>query len=289
MLISEAFENYKEVEIIARGLSPKTLESYIYAEKLVIEYFTDTDIKNITTIDVAKFYQYLCNHQKPDTARGNIICLRSVLKRCVRKGWLNLDVEDIKIPKREKRIITYLTESEMDSFISVVGQQCRGYSNLNRLRNIAIVSLLYDSGIRISELCSLNRNSIKERQFIVVGKSKNPRICFITEKAERRIKSYLDLRIDNNKALFIANQTGKRITSDNVRKVFQNACNRSDFINVHPHTIRHSFATRLLEKEVDIRYIAELMGHESLDTTKMYTHFSNPKLKKIYEKALANF
>lgn len=289
MLISEAFINYREIEVISRGLSPKTLESYIYAEKLVIEYFTDTDIKNITTIDVAKFYQYLCNYQKPDTARGNIICLRSVLKRCIRKGWLNLDIEDIKIPKREKRIITYLTEPEVNRFISVVGEQCRGYSNLNRLRNIAIVSLLYDSGIRISELCSLNRNSIKERQFIVIGKSKNPRICFITEKTERKIKDYLDLREDNERALFIANQTGKRITSDNIRKVFQHACKRSDFINVHPHTIRHSFATRLLEKEVDIRYIAELMGHESLDTTKMYTHFSNPKLKKIYEKALANF
>ena len=287
MLISEAFENYREIEVISRGLSPKTLESYIYAEKLVVEYFSDTDIKNITTVDVSKFYQYLCNHQRPDTARGNIICLRSVLKRCVRKGWLNLDVEDIKIPKREKRIIAYLTESEIDSFISVVGQQCRGYSNLNRLRNIAIVSLLYDSGIRISELCSLSRNSIKDRQFIVIGKSKNPRICFITEKTERKIKDYLDLREDNERALFIASQTGKRITSDNIRKVFQNACKRSDFINVHPHTIRHSFATRLLDKEVDIRYIAELMGHESLDTTKMYTHFSNPKLKKIYENALS--
>lgn len=287
MLISEAFINYREVEVIARGLSPKTLESYIYAEKLVTEYFSDTDIKNIATLDVAKFYQYLCNHQRPDTARGNIICLRSVLKRCVRKGWLNLDVEDIKIPKREKRIITYLTESEINSFISVVGQQCRGYSNLNRLRNVAIVSLLYDSGIRISELCSLNRNSIKDRQFIVIGKSKNPRICFITEKTEQIIKDYLDLRDDNDRALFIANQTSKRITSDNVRKVFQNACDRSDFINIHPHTIRHSFATRLLDKEVDIRYIAELMGHESLDTTKMYTHFSNPKLKKIYENALS--
>ena len=287
MLISEAFENYKEVEIIARGLSPKTLESYIYTEKLVIEYFTNTDVKNITTIDIAKFYQHLCNHQKPDTARGNIICLRSVLKRCVRKGWLNLDVEDIKIPKREKRIITYLTESEVDRFISVVGEQCRGYSNLNRLRNVAIVSLLYDSGIRISELCSLNRNSIKDRQFIVIGKSKNPRICFITKKTEQRIKDYLDLRDDNDMALFIANQTGKRITSNNVRKVFQNACNRSEFVNIHPHTIRHSFATRMLDKEVDIRYIAELMGHESLDTTKMYTHFSNQKLKKIYEEALS--
>lgn len=287
MLISEAFENYREIEVISRGLSPKTLESYIYAEKLVVEYFSDTDIKNITTVDVSKFYQYLCNHQRPDTARGNIICLRSVLKRCVRKGWLNLDVEDIKIPKREKRIINYLTELEVDRFISVVGEKCRGYSNFNRLRNIAIVSLLYDSGIRISELCSLNRNSIKERQFIVIGKSKNPRVCFITKKTERRIKDYLSLREDNERALFIANQTGKRITSDNVRKVFQNACDRSDFINIHPHTIRHSFATRLLDKEVDIRYIAELMGHESLDTTKMYTHFSNPKLKKIYENALS--
>lgn len=61
MLISEAFINYREVEIIARGLSPKTLESYVYAEKLVTEYFSDTDIKNIATLDVAKFYQYLCS------------------------------------------------------------------------------------------------------------------------------------------------------------------------------------------------------------------------------------
>ena len=81
MLISEAFENYREIEVISRGLSPKTLESYIYAEKLVVEYFSDTDIINITTVDVSKFYQYLCNHQRPDTARGNIICLRSVLKK----------------------------------------------------------------------------------------------------------------------------------------------------------------------------------------------------------------
>ncbi len=220
---------------------------------------------------------------------GNIICFRSVLRRCVRKGWADIDVEDIKIPKREKRVVNYLTELEIERFIGAVSAKYRGYSRINRLRNIAIVNLLYDSGIRVSELCLLNRNSIKERQFTVIGKSKNPRICFITRKTEEAIAEYLSERNDNEKALFIATQNGKRITSDTVRKIFQNACKRSDFINVHPHTIRHSFATRLLEKEVDIRYIAELMGHESLDTTKMYTHFSNPKLKKIYEKAIANF
>lgn len=289
MLISEAFENYREVEIIARGLSPKTLESYIYAEKLVIEYFADTEVKNITPLDVSRFYQYLCSFQRPDTARGNIICFRSVLRRCVRKDWADIDIEDIKIPKREKRIVNYLTESEIERLIEVVSAKYRGYSRINRLRNTAIVNLFYDSGIRVSELCLLNRNSIRERQFTVVGKSKNPRICFITKRTEEAIAEYLAERSDNEKALFIATQNGKRITSDTIRKIFQNACKRSDFTNVHPHTIRHSFATRLLEKEVDIRYIAELMGHESLDTTKMYTHFSNPKLKKIYENALANF
>ena len=185
--------------------------------------------------------------------------------------------------------MNYLTESEIERFIEVVSAKYRGYSRINRLRNKAIVNLLYDSGVRVSELCLLNRNSIKERQFTVIGKSKNPRICFITRKTEEVIAEYLAERNDNEKALFIATQNGKRTTPDTIRKIFQNACKRSDFINVHPHTIRHSFATRLLEKEVDIRYIAELMGHESLDTTKMYTHFSNPKLKKIYEKALANF
>ena len=221
--------------------------------------------------------------------RGNIICFRSVLRRCVRKGWADIDIEDIKIPKREKRIVNYLTESEIERFIGAVSAKYRGYSRINRLRNTAIVNLLYDSGIRVSELCLLNRNSIKECQFTVIGKSKSPRICFITRKTEEAIAEYLAERSDNERALFIATQNGKRITSDTVRKIFQNACKRSDFINVHPHTIRHSFATRLLDKEVDIRYIAELMGHESLDTTKMYTHFSNPKLKKIYEKAIANF
>ena len=153
MKLSEAFTNYREIEVISRGLSPKTLESYIYAEKLVIEYFTDTEVRNITPLDVSKFYQYLCSFQRPDTARGNIICFRSVLRRCVRKGWASIDVEDIKIPKREKRVVNYLTESEIERFIGVISAKYKGYSKINRLRNTAIVNLFYDSGIRVSELC----------------------------------------------------------------------------------------------------------------------------------------
>lgn len=289
MLISEVFEIYRKREVIAAGLSSKTLESYVYAEKLVVAYFGNVEFSSIKAEDVIAFYEHLLGWQAPDTARGNIICLRSVVRFMKRRYDNPLDPEDIKVPKREKRIIEYLTEPEALEFISVVGAKRRGYAELNRLRNVAIAELLYSSGIRIGELCKLNRNSIKNRQITVVGKSKDPRLCFITVRAERALEVYMRTRNDNNPALFTSNQNGRRITSGNVRRIFQNACARSDFEGVHPHTLRHSFATYMLERGVDLRYIADLMGHQSLDTTKIYTHYSNPKLKRIYDVAMSDY
>lgn len=288
MLISEAFQTYRKREVIAAGLSSKTLESYIYAEKLVVAYFGDTEFSSIKVEDVISFYEHLLGWQAPDTARSNIICLRSVvrlMKRCFDGA---LDPDDIKVPKREKRTIEYLTESEVTEFIEVVGEKRRGYAEINRLRNVAIVEILYASGIRVSELCNLNRNSIKNRQFTVVGKSKEPRICFINQRSEIALENYLKMRDDNSSAMFVANQNGRRIVPGNVRRIFQNVCARSDFEGVHPHTLRHSFATHMLEKRVDLRYIADLMGHQSLDTTKIYTHYSNPKLQQIYRIAMGD-
>lgn len=288
MLISEAFEEYRRMEVIAAGLSSKTRESYIYAEKLVVGYFGDVEFAAIKPEDAVSFYEHLMGWQSPDTARGNIICLRAVARFMKRRYGNLLDPEDIKVPKREKRAVDYLTEPEVMEFIEAVGEKHRGYAEINRLRNIAIVETLYASGIRVGELCKLNRNSIKNRQFTVVGKSKEPRLCFINSRSEQALEAYLRVRNDNNPALFISNQNGRRITSGNVRRVFQNACARSEFDGVHPHTIRHSFATYMLEKRVDLRYIADLMGHQSLDTTKMYTHYSNPKLKQIYQIAMGD-
>ena len=288
MLIKEAFSMYEEEEVIAGGMSKKTLESYVYAEKLASEFFgAGTRIEDVMPIDVRTFYQHLLTWQKPDTARGNIGCFRAVVRLCVRR---KLDMhtlpEDIKIPKREKRLVGYLTSTEAEEFIAVIAQKRRGYAEINRLRNIAIARVLYCSGLRVGELCTLNRNSIKNRQFTIVGKSKEPRLCFITPEAEEAIQKYLEERTDKNPALFISNETEKRITPGTIRRVFQNACDRSNFEGVHPHTLRHSFATALLDKEVDLVYISQLLGHESLDTTKVYTHYSNPKLKHIYDSAM---
>ena len=286
MLISEAFKEYEESEIIAAGLSKKTLESYVYAEKLAEKYFGDIEINIINAQDVREFYAHLLGWQKPDTARGNIVCLRAVVRLVERCEPMAVKADQIKVPKREKRVITYLTDIEVREFIGVVSTRRRGYAEVNRLRNIAICEMLYATGLRVGELCALNKNSIKGGQFAVIGKSKEPRVCFINSRAKTALEAYLAARKDNNMAMFISNETGKRITSGTIRKVFQSACDRSEFEGVHPHTLRHSFATRLLEKEVDLIYIAELMGHESLDTTRAYTHFVNPQLKRIYQRAM---
>lgn len=283
MKISEAFELYRKLEITARGLSTKTRETYENATKLIIGYFGDSEIEHIEQENVVSFYEHLLGWQRPDTARQNIMCFRSVIRLLNRKKYDVMDWEDIKIPKREKRSVFYLTKPEVEAFIDVVGERRRGYAELNRLRNIAIVECLFSSGVRISELCRLNRNSIRNRQFVVVGKSKEPRPCFISSRAEAALGQYLKKRTDNNPALFISNQNERRVTPGNIRRIFLTACKRSDFDGVHPHTMRHSFATYLLEKEVELIYIGDMMGHQSLDTTKVYTHYANPRLRKIHE------
>lgn len=128
----------------------------------------------------------------------------------------------------------FLTSTEAEEFIAVIAQKRRGYAEINRLRNIAIARVLYCSGLRVGELCRLNRNSIKDRQFTIVGKSKMPRICFINQAAEEAIEKYLKARTDKNPALFISNETENRITPGTIRRVLQNACERSDFEGAHP-------------------------------------------------------
>lgn len=286
MKISEAFELYEKTEVIGAGLSPKTLESYRYAAKLATAFFGNIEVEDITVEWVSEYYAHLLSWQRPDTARGNVICLRSVIRLLRKRGEKVLDPSDVKVPKREKRQVEWLTTAEVEEFIGVVAQPRRGYAEINRLRNIAIVEVLFATGLRVSELCRLNRNSFSSGQTVVVGKSKSPRPVFISRRAQAAIEKYLEKRTDSNPAMFVSNQNDRRINPGGVRRIFQNACNRSGFSNIHPHTIRHSFATMLLDRGVDLRYIADLLGHESLDTTRIYTHYVNPRLRIIYESAV---
>lgn len=269
-----------------KNLSPKTAESYAVASKHLIKKYGNIDISALTYKQVIEWYEWLLGWQTIDTAKNNISCVRMVLKYIRQRGVAVLNYEDIPVPQRQKRRIKYLTEKEVRDFINEVSQPHRGYSKNNRLRNKAIVTLLYATGIRNSELCALNRDSIKDRTFTVIGKSKSPHISFITEEVEKAINEYLLTRTDKNPALFVSGITGNRISSSMLRDMFQTICARSiQFKGIHPHTIRHSFGTKMLEKMVDLRYIGDLMGHADLNTTRMYTHYTNPQLREIYNNA----
>lgn len=265
--------------------SPRTEESYRGARQLLIRFFGDVDMCSITFENVRDWRNWLLGWQKLDTVRGNIICLRMVLKFLRKRGHPVLDYENIPVAKREKRIVKWLNKQEIDEFIKEAARPIRGYSRLNRLRNVAIIHLLYEAGLRNGELCALNRDSIKNRTFTIVGKSRDPRIGFIYDKAEEAIQAYLAARDDNSKALFVSNQNGNRLTPKGLQLVFRKICARSSFEDITPHTIRHSFATKLLAKDMNLRFVGDLMGHVSLDTTKMYTHYENPQLRAAYEKA----
>jgi integrase/recombinase XerD len=284
--ISDSFELYRTDYIVMTNRSPKTEESYRGTCKLLIRRFGDVPLDALTFEAIRDWRNWLSTWQSNDTVRGNIICIRMVLKYMAKRGYKVLNYDEIPVAKREKRVIKYLDHLEMEAFIEEMGRPCRGYTLENRLRNVAIVRLLYATGLRNSELVALNRDSIKNRTFTVIGKSRDPRIGFIDSLAEAAIERYLATRNDKEKALFVSPQTGKRLTSDTLRKIFANICERSEFDGIHPHTIRHSFATRLLERRVDLRYVGDLMGHVDLNTTRIYTHYTNPKLQEIYNNAV---
>lgn len=296
MKISTAFFEYRRIEIQGRGCSLKTDENIRCAESIVLQFFGDINIKRIGAKQISDFYLDLTSNPNrttgkqrvvsQNTARSYVMMLRSVIRFCYKKGVKTVNPNDIIIPKREKKKARCIYVEQYQKLLGEVSRPCRGYSKMNRARNTLIVKILFYTGLRVSELCALNRDSINHREFSVIGKSKNPRPCFVTKEIEREISQYLAMRKDDNPALFIANETGKRVTPSNIQRVFRLATKKAGLTKVTPHTMRHSFATRLLDEGVDIRHVAELLGHQDLNTTKQYTHVRDTKLREIYKNVM---
>lgn len=286
--ISAAFDLYIRDFLRAKNQADKTEEGYANAQLLLIRRFGDMDLREFTLMHARSWREWLFEWQSNNTVKNNVSCLRMVLKYLKKRGYDVMDFEEIEVPKRDKQVIKYLNEEEVREFLFEAAKKRRGYSEKSRLRNLAVIHLLYASGLRNGELCALNRDSIKDRQFTVSGKSKEDRIVFIDERTDKIIRDYLETRTDSNRAMFISTISGKRLTSKGLRDIFTRVCENTDKLylkDVHPHTIRHSYGTKMLHRGVDLRFIGDLMGHQSLETTKIYTHYENPQLKAIYDKA----
>ncbi len=188
-------------------------------------------------------------------------------------------------PRLERRLPSFLDERQMTRLIEAPSRKkWQGW------RDRAILEALYSTGMRVSELAGLNREDLDEisETMLVRGKGKKERICPVGKTALRAIRTYLERRPKKLRmpyALFVS-QKGTRLTVRQIDRLLVQYVRQAGLpSSISPHSLRHSFATHLLDRGADLRSVQELLGHASLSTTQIYTHITPQRLKKIYDQA----
>lgn len=306
------FLEYLEVE---RQRSPKTIENYSrYLEKFLM-WVKISDPKDITDDLIRNFRLYLNRfvdgkgrNLKKITQNYYIIAIRCFLKYLAKRDIKTLQAEKVEIGKAPDREVEFLENSEVERILESANE-----TNFKSLRDRAILELLFSAGLRVSELTSINRDklNLKSGELSVRGKGSKIRVVFISDTASKALEEYLKKREDVDEALFVrpariatparhvdASHAGwrsvaggdvkggdsLRLTPRSIQRIVKYYATKAGIVkNVHPHTLRHSFATDLLMNGADIRSVQAMLGHASINTTQIYTHVTNPHLKEIHK------
>jgi len=297
-LIGEFLE-YLEIE---KGCSPLTIREYRHYLKRFHNWVAEDSpaIKadEINLKLVRRYRLYLAHLHggdglplKPVTQSYHIVALRAFLRYLlVQRDIPTLSPDKIELPKQRSRSVAFLNPEQMGRLLN-----SPKLSNDAGLRDRTILETLFSTGLRVSELVSLNRGQIdlERKEFGVRGKGNKIRVVFLSDAAGQWIQRYLQARKDHFKPLFIRysgavdtqkNGEKMRLTARSVERIVSKHAKRSGLpIEVTPHTLRHSFATDLLISGADIRSVQEMLGHESIRTTQVYTHVTNRRLKEVHK------
>jgi integrase/recombinase XerC len=254
-----------------------------------------TDLKQrmlqVDTDDVRSFLAHLGkqDYSKSTTAR-KLATLRSFYKFCLRRSYIESNpLTSIRTPKQEKRLPKFLEIEQITKLLNTPDD-----ATLLGARDKAMFEVLYSTGMRVSELVDLNRTDIDETSqcIRVRGKGKKHRTTPIGPTALGAVRKYVELReadprhaTFDREALFV-NKHGKRLSTRSVRRKLDKYLIEAGIDpSVSPHTLRHSFATHMLNNGADLRGVQELLGHQSISTTQIYTHLTSARLKKTYDDA----
>jgi integrase/recombinase XerD len=281
---------------LERGQSPRTSEEYardieLFGEFLEPGHPKDAPffrLKDATISDVRRFVMELMGPRKYAAAsvRRKIAALRSYFGLQKREGRrADNPAQDVPPPKAAKRLPHVMSEPEVAKLLRT---RIAGKTDFQRLRDIAMMELLYASGIRRAELVGLNLSDVDlERRIMrVIGKGNKQRTVFINQASADAIAAYLGVRPRTpDEALFVSKRK-TRLSHRQAWVVFRQFAALSGLAkHVTPHVMRHSFATHLLENGADLMTIKELLGHESLSTTQIYTNVSLEHMRRSYEEA----
>ena len=296
----EKFIYYEEVIL---GKSYNTIKSYKKDILQFIEYIDKNEgIKDFDEVEIITFRSFIAylnsdsneNDEKSSSSVGKrsinrkISALRTFFKYLNEQEIVkNNKVGYISMPKFEKGLPTVLNKDDIDKIRAVINTD-----KITGVRDRLIVELLYSSGIRASELIDMSEHMINmsEREIRVIGKGNKERITFFSQNAEKWLKHYIDLKKRDYKnydsSVIFVNSRGEKLNSRSLRRLITEYAKKADINKeVTPHVFRHSFATTLLNKGVDIRYLQELLGHSSISTTQIYTHVSKALLREVYMSA----
>lgn len=298
--ISKFLKEFLEYLEIEKNRSKKTIQNYDFYLKRFIEWFGDKKPEQISAEDVRKYRLWLNRlidaHGEPlkkNTQNYHLIALRSFLKYLAKRDTKTMAPEKIELMKMPDREVAFVEGGDLNRLLEAPLLTNKD-NELIKLRDKAILELLFSTGLRVSELANLLKENvnIKKDEFTIIGKGGKARVVFLSEQAKHWLQKYLDKRKDMNPNLFISHdkRTGKKdndspITPRSIQRIVQRYARAAGITKaVTPHTLRHSYATDLLQNGADIRSVQTMLGHSSITTTQIYTHITDKELRNIYKK-----
>ena len=306
MGIKEATLRFLEYCELDKNLSLKTVKMYRYYlnffQKWLLKSKTmeDIDVEKIDDNVVRNFRLYISHEYKNpykgvlkrQTQNYFLVALRSFLRYLVRQSIPSLSPDMVELGKNRDRIIKFLSPEELKRLFEAVNPK-----DEIGLRDRTILEVLFSTGLRVSELVSLNREqaNIQSGEFGVIGKGGKARVVFLSKHAKEWLNLYLTKRSDPYRPLYIrySGPKGKegltdeklRLSVRSVERMIDKYRKKAGILfRIGPHILRHSYATDLLQHGADLRSVQEMLGHKNIATTQIYTHVTNLGLKQIHEK-----
>lgn len=288
--LSKQIRQFLEYCELEKGLAVNTVRNYQhYLDRFLIfcrkEEISSPEQINLETIHNFRLWinRLPRNKELKKITQGyHLIALRSFLKYLAKKDIRSLSAEKIELPKTPDREIGFLGERELNDLLAAPLKYLpkKRKDKLISLRDKAILELLFSTGLRVSELTSLKKDQINlERgEFSVIGKGGKQRIVFLSESAKDWTRKYMSSSRNNSENLF-------PVTPRSIQRIVKKYSKLAGIAkDVHPHIIRHSFATDLLRSGADLRSVQSLLGHASVTTTQIYTHVTDEQLREVYRK-----
>lgn len=289
MDIHDLKREFLEYIEITKGRSVKTIENYDHYLSRFLEFSKAKSPSDITEAKLREFRLWLNrqsgrngNAMKRKTQNYYLIALRAFLKFLAKRGVKALPPELIELAKVPERSLDLITSNELERLMKAPEG-----NDLKALQARAIMELLFSTGLRVSELCALNIDiDLSRDELSVRGKGDKVRVVFLSPAAKTAVAASLKARKDMEEALFVSGRAKKlhRIGPRTVQLLIKAYAVKAGITEkVTPHTLRHSFATDLLENGADLRSVQALLGHASITTTQIYTHVTDKHLHDIHK------